>query len=144
MKPQGHGFIAKLPSLEKKITRPINPLYPIELQTLGDHIRKKRLDLAIEQKDVAKRIKPEFNTPIVTYLCSEENRESGMIFTMSAGWFARSAIVSGKGCCIGDTIREITAEEIHDQFHEIKNIDRAKPYDNCGEIYQLGQPLTGR
>lgn len=39
--------------------------------------------------EVAKRIKPQFNTPIVTFLCSEENRESGMIFTMSAGWFAR-------------------------------------------------------
>jgi len=95
-------------------------------------------------QEVAQRIKPEFNTPIVTYLCSRENQESGMIFTMSAGWFARSAIVSGKGCCIGDTIREITAEEIHDQFHEIKNIEHAKPYGNCGEIYQLGQPLTGR
>jgi NAD(P)-dependent dehydrogenase (short-subunit alcohol dehydrogenase family) len=95
-------------------------------------------------EDVAQRIKPEFNAPLVTYLCSQENMESGMIFTMSAGWFARSAVVSGRGCCIGDTRREIEAEEIQKKFHEIKNIDQAKPYDNCGEIYKLGQPLTGR
>jgi len=95
-------------------------------------------------KNVAKRIKPEFNTPIVTYLCSEENRESGMIFTMSAGWFARSVMVSGKGLCIGDTKRPILAEEIRDNFYKIKDIENALPYEDCGEIYSLGKPLTGR
>jgi len=94
--------------------------------------------------EVAKRIKPEFNTPIVTYLCSEENQESGMIFTMSAGWFARSAMVSGKGSCIGDTKRLIKAEEIRDQFDQIKSLDNALPYEHCGQIYSLGRPLTGR
>ena len=93
---------------------------------------------------VAKRIKPEFNTPIVTYLCSDQNQESGMIFTMSAGWFARSAMVSGKGSCIGDTKRVITAEEIRDQFDQIKSLENALPYEHCGEIYSLGKPLTGR
>jgi len=94
--------------------------------------------------EVAKRIRPEFNTPIVTYLCSEENQESGMIFTMSAGWFARSAMVSGKGSCIGDTKRLIKAEEIRDQFDQIKSLDNALPYEHCGQIYSLGRPLTGR
>lgn len=95
-------------------------------------------------KEVAQRIKPEFNTPIVTYLCSDENTESGMIFTMSAGWFARSAMVSGSGCCIGDTQRKITAEEVRDQFKKIKDLDQAQPHDDCADIYQLGRPLTGR
>ncbi len=94
--------------------------------------------------EVAKRIRPEFNTPIVTYLCSEENQESGMIFTMSAGWFARSAMVCGKGSCIGDTKRLIRAEEIRDQFDQIKSLDNALPYEHCGQIYSLGRPLTGR
>ena len=94
--------------------------------------------------EVAKRIKPEFNTPMVTYLSSEENQESGMIFTMSAGWFARSAMVSGKGSCIGDTERPIRAEEIRDKFDQVKNLENALPYDHCGEIYSLGRPLTGR
>ena len=94
--------------------------------------------------EVAKRIKPEFNTPMVTYLSSEENQESGMIFTMSAGWFARSVMVSGKGICIGDTKRPIRAEEIRDKFDQVKNLENALPYDHCGEIYSLGRPLTGR
>ena len=95
-------------------------------------------------EEVIRRIKPEFNTPLVTFLCSEENTDSGMIFTMSAGWFARSAMVSGKGVCIGDTERKITAEEVKDQFDRIKSLTSALPYDSAGDIYSLGRPLTGR
>lgn len=95
-------------------------------------------------EDVAKRIRPEFNTPIVTYLCSGKNIESGLIFTMSAGWFARSAMVSGKGVCIGDTRRPIPAEEIAEHFDQIKDISGAREYEHCGLIYALGRPLTGR
>jgi NAD(P)-dependent dehydrogenase (short-subunit alcohol dehydrogenase family) len=95
-------------------------------------------------EEVIRRIKPGFNTPLVTFLCSEENTDSGMIFTMSAGWFARSAMVSGKGVCIGDTEREIPAEEVKDQFDRIKSLENALPFDSAGEIYSLGRPLTGR
>ncbi len=94
--------------------------------------------------EVARRIKPEFNTPLVTWLCSEQNRDSGMIFTMSAGWFARSAMVSGKGVCIGDTQRKITAEEIRDRLEQVKSLENALPYEDCSQIYSLGRPLTGR
>lgn len=94
--------------------------------------------------EVAKRIKPEFNTPIVTWLCAEENNVSGRIFTMSAGWFARSAMVSGTGVCIGDARRPIAAEEVRDQFEKISNMDGANEYEHCGLIYALGRPLTGR
>jgi NAD(P)-dependent dehydrogenase (short-subunit alcohol dehydrogenase family) len=94
--------------------------------------------------DVARRIKPEFNTPLVTWLCAQENEHTGMIFTMSAGWFARSAMVSGKGVCIGDTQRVITAEEIRDQFDRLADLTGALPYDKSLEIYSLGRPLTGR
>jgi len=95
-------------------------------------------------QEVAKRIRPQFNTPLVTYLCSKENDVSGQVFTMSAGWFARSAMVSGKGVCVGDAQRTIFAEEIMERFDEIMTIDRAREFENCGDIYQLGSPLTGR
>jgi transcriptional regulator with XRE-family HTH domain len=36
--------------------KPTNPAYPKELRTLGDHLRKKRLDLGLLQREVAKRI----------------------------------------------------------------------------------------
>ena len=34
--------------------RPANPAYPAELHTLGDHLRKVRLDRGLSQPDVAK------------------------------------------------------------------------------------------
>ncbi|MCP4630485.1 MAG: hypothetical protein GY850_44285 [bacterium] len=40
------------------------------------------------------KLHPKFNVHIVIYLCSEENQVSGLVFTMNAGWFARSSMVS--------------------------------------------------
>ena len=37
-------------------SRPLPPAYPQELKTIGDYIRKKRLDLGLYQKDVAQRL----------------------------------------------------------------------------------------
>lgn len=93
---------------------------------------------------VASRIRPEFNVPMVTYLCAQENQVSGMIFTMSAGWFARSAMVCSKGVCIGDARRPISAEEINARFDRIMDLDGSLAYEHCGQIYSLGRPLTGR
>jgi site-specific DNA recombinase len=49
-----HCCVAKLPSIMKLACRPKNPKYPKELETLGDHLRAKRLDLGLEQQDIAK------------------------------------------------------------------------------------------
>lgn len=132
------GLVGLMNTLKLELDR-----YNIKINTVAPNAATS-MTQGVFPEEVAARIKPEFNAPIVTYLCSEENKESGLIFTMSAGWFARSTIVSGKGCCLGDTLREIEAEEIRDRWDEIKNIHQAKPYDNCGEIYGLGLPLTGR
>ena len=40
-------------NLQFKAKKPENPAYPKTLTTLGDHIRKRRLDLGLFQKDVA-------------------------------------------------------------------------------------------
>lgn len=39
-----------------KAEKPLSGAYPKKLRTLGDHIRKRRLDLALFQKDVARRL----------------------------------------------------------------------------------------
>lgn len=36
--------------------RPRDPAYPEELQTIGDHLRARRLDLGLLQKEVAKQL----------------------------------------------------------------------------------------
>lgn len=132
------GVIGLMQSLKLEIAK-----YNIKVNAVAPNAAT-GMTRGVFPEEVIKRIKPEFNTPLVTFLCSEENVESGMIFTMSAGWFARSAMVSGKGVCIGDTERKITAEEVKDRFGRVKSLENALPYESAGEIYSLGRPLTGR
>lgn len=42
--------------------KPASAAYPRELGTLGDHLRKRRLDLGLRQEDVAKRLGTKVNT----------------------------------------------------------------------------------
>jgi transcriptional regulator with XRE-family HTH domain len=39
-----------------KAKKPVSPAYPKFLITLGDHLRKRRLDLSLRQKDVSQRL----------------------------------------------------------------------------------------
>ncbi len=36
--------------------RPVNPAYPAKLETLGDHLRKVRLDRGLSQPEVARQL----------------------------------------------------------------------------------------
>lgn len=49
--------VAMLQPVVKSIKRKIKSAYPKKLKTLGDHIRKRRLDLKLEQQQVAKILK---------------------------------------------------------------------------------------
>ena len=100
-----------------------------------------RLTEDIMPEETGKKLKPQFNEPLVLYLCSEENEVSGMTFVMGAGWYGRTAIVSGNGVCIGDADRPITVEEIRDNFDKICSLDDAKPHNSGGDIFQYMAPL---
>lgn len=39
-----------------KAPKPLGPAYPRELKTLGDHLRRRRLDLQLLQREVAEQI----------------------------------------------------------------------------------------
>jgi NAD(P)-dependent dehydrogenase (short-subunit alcohol dehydrogenase family) len=116
--------------------------YNIKVNTVAPNADS-RMTKGLIPEPFAQKMKPKFNVPMVVYLCSQENQETGMIFTMNAGWFARTAVVSGEGVCIGDTVRDVTAEEVRDQIEEIKNLDQARPFPNAAEVYSLSAPLMG-
>ena len=48
------GFVAYLLKVTLWAKKPVNPAYPAELNTLGDHLRKTRLYRGLSQPDVAK------------------------------------------------------------------------------------------
>lgn len=51
-----HGRVAHLPSIHLVGKRPINPAIPRVLETLGDHIRRRRLDLGLTQAQVGLKL----------------------------------------------------------------------------------------
>ena len=50
--------------LELHVPKPLPPDYPTELRTLGDHLRKARLDRDLLQKDVAELLGVNVNTVV--------------------------------------------------------------------------------
>ena len=50
--PHGHGCVALFSSVKKQVNKPLPRLYPEKLETIGDHLRTKRLDLKLRQKDL--------------------------------------------------------------------------------------------
>jgi NAD(P)-dependent dehydrogenase (short-subunit alcohol dehydrogenase family) len=94
--------------------------------------------------DFEKKLNPQFNSPMVLYLASEANTVSGMTFAMGAGWYGRTAVVSGKGVCLGDGTRPIAPEEIADHFDRIASLDECQPHDSGTNIFAYMGPLLGR
>jgi NAD(P)-dependent dehydrogenase (short-subunit alcohol dehydrogenase family) len=92
-------------------------------------------------KELAPKMQAKFNVPMVVYLCSEECRENGSIFTMSSGWYAKTAVVLAPGACLGDGSRDIPAEEVRDNFDKITDMTGARPLDNSLETFQFMGPL---
>lgn len=56
------GFVAYLLKATLWAKRPVNPAYPTELNTLGDHLRKTRLDRGLSQPEVARILNVATNT----------------------------------------------------------------------------------
>src|SRR5271169_2043631 len=64
--------------LTLKTIKPRNPAYPEHLNTLGDHIRARRLDLGMHQKDVAALV----NATTSTVTNWEKNQNSPRLYLL--------------------------------------------------------------
>ncbi len=100
-----------------------------------------RLTEDILPEATGKKLQPKFNVPLVLYLCSEESQETGKTFVMAAGWFGRTAVVCGEGVCIGDAERDISIEEIRDNFQKIDSLEKAEPANSGSDIFKYMGPL---
>jgi NAD(P)-dependent dehydrogenase (short-subunit alcohol dehydrogenase family) len=79
--------------------------------------------------EVLAQLKPEYVTPGVVFLCSEE-APTGHILTAGAGAFALSRIVETEGVYIGP---DATVEAVRDNWAKITDEAGAKAYFNGGE-----------
>ena len=108
--------------------------YNILVNTIGPGAASRMTD-SLMPKEVLDMMKPEYVSPIVVLLCSEEYKESGNIMIAAAGHYAKAQIIESKGINL-DPKKGITIEDVRDRLDEITNMDDAKPRQSVTESMQ--------
>jgi hypothetical protein len=85
--------------------------------------------------ELFERLKPEFVSPMVLYLCSEQCPVTGGMYNAGMGFFNRAAVVTGTGAQVGDGKEIPTAEAVAARMSEIKSLSDAKEYPNALAAY---------
>lgn len=116
--------------------------YNILVNTIAP-VAASRMTEDVLPKEIFDKLKPEFITPLVMYLCSDECKDTGMIFNCGGGWYSRSAIMCASGTIIQGKAA-ITAEDIMDQWSAITDLSDAKPIGNIGETFAFMAPLFSK
>ena len=80
--------------------------------------------------EILKRLAPEYVTPGVVYLCSEE-APTGAILTAGAGAFALARIYETEGVYLGEG--GLSVEEVRDNWAKISDPTGQQAYVNGGE-----------
>ncbi|RMD81385.1 MAG: SDR family oxidoreductase [Candidatus Dadabacteria bacterium] len=77
-------------------------------------------------------IKPEFVSPLVVYLCSEQCDANGEIYEVGAGAFCRIELLRAKGAAIKPD-REITVDDVAENWAKINDMTDAQIIRAIGE-----------
>jgi NAD(P)-dependent dehydrogenase (short-subunit alcohol dehydrogenase family) len=89
-----------------------------------------RMTESLMPPEVLDKLKPEYVTPGVVYLCSEE-APTGAILTAGAGAFAMSYIYETEGVYLGEG--GLSVEEVRDNWSKIADPTGQKAYFAAGE-----------
>jgi len=89
-----------------------------------------RMTATVMPSDEVKKVKPEYVTPIVGYLSSEDCKDTGKVFTAGGGYFGRAAVMEGQGCYY-DPDETITVEMVAKKIDNIKDLQSAREFDSA-------------
>jgi NAD(P)-dependent dehydrogenase (short-subunit alcohol dehydrogenase family) len=93
--------------------------YNVMVNCLGPGASTRMTQSVMSPGRAASAMGPELVAPAVTYLCSPECTDSGLIIEASGGNFGRAAIVRNQRVVIADA----TADKIAEQWSAITNLD---------------------
>jgi NAD(P)-dependent dehydrogenase (short-subunit alcohol dehydrogenase family) len=117
------GFMNTLKLEGQKNNVHVNAIAPVAATRMTENLMP---------PEVLQQLKPEFVTPGVVFLCSDE-APTGHILTAGAGAFALARIVETEGVYLG---HEATVEAVRDNWAKITDETGAKAYFNGGEQTQ--------
>ena len=101
--------------------------YNIKVNTVAP-IAASRLTEDIMPPELFEKMKPEFVSPLVLYLCSKECDVNGNIYNAGMGFFNRAAVVTGTGTTIGDGENPPEIEDVVNHFDTIASLKNGKVY----------------
>jgi NAD(P)-dependent dehydrogenase (short-subunit alcohol dehydrogenase family) len=115
------GFMNTLKLEGQKNNVHVNAISPVAATRMTENLGM--------SPEALEQLKPEYVTPGVVFLCSEE-APTGAILTAGAGAFALSRIVETEGVYLG---HGATVESVRDNWAKITDDAGAKAYVNGGE-----------
>jgi NAD(P)-dependent dehydrogenase (short-subunit alcohol dehydrogenase family) len=90
-----------------------------------------RMTESLMTPEVLAKLKPEFVSPMVAYLCSEQCQRTGEIWSAGAGYFARIEYREAPGLRIAG--RDPTLEDVADNIDRIADLSTNRIFHTSGE-----------
>jgi NAD(P)-dependent dehydrogenase (short-subunit alcohol dehydrogenase family) len=118
------GFMNSLKLEGQKNNIHVNAISPVAATRMTENIMPPQ---------IAAQLKPNYVTPGVIYLCSEE-APTGAILTAGAGAFAMARIFETEGVFLGEG--GLSVEEVRDNWAKITDATGQQAYTNGGEQTQ--------
>jgi hypothetical protein len=115
--------------------------YNIKVNTIAP-LAGSRLTAQVWQERLMEALKPEYVSPLVAYLCSEECEETGFIYSVGGGYFSRVAYFEGDGVFLGQE-KEITVEDVLSRMTEINDLSNAVEIQNLSQRSERFTKITG-
>jgi len=100
-----------------------------------------RLTEDVLPPDLMARMKPDFVTPLVLYLCSRQCMDSGVIINAAMGYYSRTAIMTGPGAILSDGRKIPTPEEIMENWDSIMSLENPEYFDQVMTMFGKLSPL---
>ena len=119
------GFMNALRLEGQKYNIMMNALAPIAATRMTD---------ALMPAPVLEKLKPEFVSPMVAYLCSEQCQRTGDIWSAGGGTFARIEYREAEGLRIDG--RAPTVEDVMENIDKIADVSASRVFRTSGEEVQ--------